>query len=78
VVGNRQRRPGFLAASVVCFLISVVAFSGLILKSDVTGRVIFGVVWAALGVVWLGSYFGAFFRRAAGSPKNDGAACRSE
>jgi hypothetical protein len=61
---ERQRHPKFVALSLACFAISVVAFSGLILTSDVIGRIIFGVVWAALGVVWLGSYFGAFFGQA--------------
>ena len=60
---NTMKRPAFLAASLASFAISIVAFSGLILRSDVTGRIIFGLVWAALGVVWLGSYFGAFFGR---------------
>ena len=70
--GNRKRRPAFLAASALCPLISVLAFGGLILKGDVTGRILFGVVWAALGIVWLGSYFGAFFGQAGRSPENDG------
>jgi hypothetical protein len=58
------RRPGFLWAMVVCFIIAALALTGVILRDDVTGRVIFGVVWMALGFVWLGSYFGAFFGRA--------------
>ena len=67
VTGNRKTRPGFLVASVLCFLISATAFSGLILRADTTGRVLFGIVWAALGVVWLVSYFGAFVGQVGGS-----------
>ena len=63
---ERRRRPGFLLAMIVCFVIAAVAFSGIILRDDVVGRVIFGVVWTALGLVWLGSYFGAFFGRIVG------------
>ena len=58
------RRQGFLWAMVVCFVIAALALTGVILRDDVTGRVIFGAVWTALGCVWLGSYFGAFFGRA--------------
>jgi hypothetical protein len=71
---NTMKRPAFLALSLICFVICIIAFSGLILRADVTGRIIFAAVWAALGVVWLGSYFGAFFGQVGGSPKNDGAA----
>ena len=63
---ERRTRPGFLLTMIVCFVIAAVAFSGVILRDDVVGRVIFGVVWTALGLVWLGSYFGAFFGRTAG------------
>ena len=58
------RRPGFLWAMVVCFVIAALALTGVILRNDITGRVIFGVVWTALGFVWLGAYFGAFYGRA--------------
>jgi len=51
----------FAAAAVICFGIAVLALTGVILAGDLTGRIIFGVVWTALGIVWLGSYFGAFF-----------------
>ena len=71
---GRRRPAGFLVASVVSFLISVVAFSGLILRADVAGRVIFGLVWAVLGVVWLGFYFGAFSGSESRSPKDGTAA----
>jgi len=74
-VSERRRRPaGFLVACMVSFLISAVTFSGLILGADVTGRVIFGLVWAVLGVVWLGFYFGAFSGSASRSPKDGTAA----
>ena len=71
---RRRRRPGFLVASVVSFSISAITFSGLILNEDLTGRVIFGLVWAVLGVVWLGFYFGAFSGSASRSPKDATAA----
>ncbi|MCK8115926.1 hypothetical protein [Anaerosoma tenue] len=51
----------FLVAAVVCFGIAVLALTGVILAGDVVGRIIFGAVWIAVGIVWLGSYFGAFF-----------------
>jgi hypothetical protein len=72
VTGNGKTRLGFLATSALCFVVSALAFSGLILRTDLTGRILFGVVWAVLGIVRLGSYFGAFFGQAGVSPKNDG------
>ena len=63
MVLDRRRRFGFLAAPIICFVIAALAFAGVILVGDWVGRVIFGVVWVALGIVWLGSYFGAFFAR---------------
>ena len=63
MVLDRRRRFGFLAAAIICFVIAALAFAGVILVGDWVGRVIFGVVWVALGIVWLGSYFGAFFAR---------------
>jgi len=39
---------------VVCFAIAALAFGGVILRDDMAGRMIFGVVWALLGIVWLG------------------------
>jgi len=62
MVLDRRRRFGFLAAAITCFVIAALAFAG-VLVGDWVGRVIFGVVWVALGIVWLGSYFGAFFAR---------------
>ncbi len=47
----------------ICFAIGVLAFTGAILREDVAGRVVFGVVWTALGFVWLGQYLGAFSSR---------------
>jgi hypothetical protein len=56
-------RLGFLGAAVICFAIAALAVVGVILAGDLVGRLVFGVVWVAVGVVWLGSYFGAFFGR---------------
>lgn len=43
-----------IVAAVVCFAVSLIAFTGLILSKDAIGRVIFGTTWTALGAVWLG------------------------
>jgi hypothetical protein len=34
-----------------------------VLGGDLVGRLVFGAVWIALGIVWLGAYLGAFFGR---------------
>ena len=59
-------RLGFLGAAVICFAIAALSVAGVILSGDLVGRLVFGVVWVAVGVVWLGSYFGAFFGRREG------------
>ncbi|GEM_PF-2976837 len=71
MTSEKKRRSGFLIAAGACFAISAVTFGGLILKADITGRVIFGAVWAVLGVVWLGGFFGAFSGRSGGRSKRD-------
>jgi len=65
---TKKKHPGFLVAAAICFVIAFTAFSGLLLRFDLMGRAIFGVVWMVLGVVWLGSFFGAFFG-AGGRPR---------
>ncbi len=60
---HTRRKPVFLAAAVMCFGIAAVALTGVVLGGDLVGRLVFGAVWIALGIVWLGSYFGAFFGR---------------
>jgi len=63
---KKKRQPGFLVAMVICFVIAILAYSGVILRHDTTGRVIFGVVWTVLGVVWLGWYVSSSRRERAG------------
>jgi len=58
-----RRRPIFLAAAAMCFGIAAVALAGVVLGGDLVGRLVFGAVWIALGIVWLGAYFGAFSGR---------------
>jgi len=55
--GDRSRPAGLLVAALLCFAVAIVAFGGLVLRTDYAGRAIFGAAWGALGVVWLGKYF---------------------
>ena len=45
----------FLAA--ISFFIALLAAFGVILASDGTGRLIYGVLWGLIGLGWLGRYF---------------------
>jgi hypothetical protein len=38
-------------------LVGVIVISGLVMKNDLTGRIIIGVVWFLLGAGWLGRFF---------------------
>ena len=37
----------------ISYSIAAISFSGIILKHDLTGRLIFGTVWGAIGLGWL-------------------------
>jgi hypothetical protein len=52
----KARPTGLLVAALICFGVGAVSFSGLILRNDTAGRVLFGVAWGTLGVVWFGKY----------------------
>jgi len=39
--------------SLISYLIAAISFSGIILKEDFTGRLIFGIVWVVIGLGWL-------------------------
>lgn len=56
-MGNNPKKPRlFLLAAIVCAVISVLVFTGVFLKAYMTGRWIFGVVWAIMAVIWGGQY----------------------
>ncbi len=73
MVLDRRRCFGFLAAAIICFVIAALAFAGVILAGDWVGRVIFGVVWVALGIVWLGPVLREFFTRPRGPHRSSSA-----
>jgi hypothetical protein len=47
----------WMLLALVSFVIAVLAFSGTILADDTVGKVIYGVLWSAIGLAWLGRYF---------------------
>ncbi len=57
---------------IICFGIAAISFSGVMLKDDMTGRMLFGIVWASLGVIWFGEYIASGSRRTP-APRSDGA-----
>jgi len=54
---NRALLKAILA--VLAFGISLISFLGLILRDDLTGRLIFGCVWLFVGIWWLGGWLRA-------------------
>jgi len=46
----------YMVAIIVSFVIAAICFSGVILKNDAVGRLIFGFVWLIVGIGWLGQY----------------------
>ena len=54
---EKKSRPFlFLLAAIVCFIVALLASAGVLLKNDTVGRIIFGIIWGALAIVWLGQY----------------------
>ncbi len=39
--------------SLVAFLIAALSITGIVLKTDLTGRVIWCLIWGMIGVAWL-------------------------
>jgi len=58
IITKRNIKPKYyMIAIIVSFVIVAINFSGVILKNDVVGRLIFGFVWLIVGIGWLGQYF---------------------
>ena len=52
------RRPVvWILLAVTSYCIAILAALGLILADDVTGRLIYGILWFIIGSSWLGRYF---------------------
>lgn len=52
-----RKSPRYNATfAIVAFAVSAVCFSGIVLANDLTGRLIFGLVWSFVGVLWLDQY----------------------
>jgi hypothetical protein len=46
-------------AAIAAFAIAAICFSGVVLKNDLVGRLIFGATWSLVGVWWLGQWLKA-------------------
>ena len=46
----------YLIAFIICVGIAVLLFSGVLLKDDTVGQIVFGVIWIAVGMLWMGQY----------------------
>jgi hypothetical protein len=46
----------YMVAMIISFVIAAISFSGVVLKNDLVGRLIFGFVWVIVGIGWLGQY----------------------
>jgi hypothetical protein len=43
--------------ALAAWTIAAIALLGVILSDDLTGRLIFGIVWILIGIMWWGQYF---------------------
>jgi len=54
---NTKKRPWlFLLAAILSAAVSLLVFLKVFLAGDATGRIIFGIVWALIAVIWAGQY----------------------
>jgi hypothetical protein len=57
---KRRISPAFAAVmAITAFLVAAIPAVGIVMKDDVTGRVIFGLMWTMVGVAWLGQFIWA-------------------
>jgi hypothetical protein len=55
---KKKRSPRYyLILASISMLVGVIVISGLVMKNDVTGRIIIGAVWFLVGAGWLGRFF---------------------
>jgi len=47
----------YIALMIVSFVISAVIYTGIVLKEDLVGRIIYGSVFILVGIGWIGLYF---------------------
>ena len=47
----------FIALMLVSFIISAMIYTGIVLKEDLVGRIIYGSVFILVGMGWIGLYF---------------------
>ncbi len=53
----KKKRPWlFLLAALLSAGVSIIVFLKVVLANDTTGRLIFGIVWALIAVIWFGQY----------------------
>ncbi|NIM91484.1 MAG: hypothetical protein GTO17_11115 [Candidatus Aminicenantes bacterium] len=57
-MAKRQIPPKLCqSAAILSLAIALISFSGIVLKNDFAGRLIFGSTWSLVGIGWLGQYF---------------------
>lgn len=56
--------------AIIAFAIAAICLAGVVLRDDLVGRIIFGFVWTAIGVFWLGKYMSG--RKAGGRDEHSG------
>lgn len=43
----------YFVLAVVCFAIAAVSLSGVVMRNDATGQIVFGTVWIMVGLGWV-------------------------
>lgn len=57
---KKKKSPSyFLVPAAISLVVGIIVISGLVMKNDVTGRVIVGALWFLVAAGWLGRFFSA-------------------
>jgi len=60
----------WLLLAIISMVIALLAALGVLFADDTNGRIIYGILWTAIGLSWLGRYFVA--RKQTGSSDGSG------
>lgn len=57
---KKKRSPRYyLVLASISLFVGIIVITGLVMKNDLTGRIIIAAVWFLVGVGWLGRFFSA-------------------
>jgi uncharacterized membrane protein (UPF0182 family) len=60
---RKLSKSNYLFLIIVTLILAVIFYSGIVMKEDLTGRIIVGSLWLFLSAVWVTQYVNKFIRQ---------------